>query len=300
MHFLKSSFKFKELLKAFIALFSPKKFILFGEKGNMQSDNSWELFLYSLKNPSINKYCYFVTEKEAIYKEQNRFIRNHLIERYSRKHLLYFLQAKALIFSFDLYSLLPNLDQNIQPFLRRKIKTVLLSHGFSAGQVNSVLISPFFSNNKDFVAISSPLEREYLTSIGYEDNKLVSCGYPRMDKWSKFSITSTRTVTIAFTWRRDLITKNIDEFIRSFYFQNSIKILQRVSDLISPSGSIYFIIHNAFPKHLVIAMTGYILGHFPNVIVSSSEDDRLNEALINSSDLITDVSSIGIDFSKKN
>jgi hypothetical protein len=189
-------------------------------------------------------------------------------------------------------------------------KIFKVSHGYTGGHNNSCMCSSFFEGKSDVVAACSPFEYDYYSMLGYKEN-VVKTGYPRMDKWTAEPEESH--LTIFFTWRRKIHDKFIERhtaddglvhkdilngFLNGSYVRYCKKVIECVSRL-HKFNKVDFIMHNALDDPLRIIFKAYLEGIFPeiNVIDNISQPDDFNEALMKANVLLTDISSVGFDFS---
>lgn len=301
----------QECLLTDISKPTKQRFILFTEKSNMMSDNSFTLFEYMVLHSEYSENCFYIVDDIEECKVLDEKIKGHLVKRNSDMHRQIFIQSRVLVYSYSMNEIVPNSLKEYELSVIYKNKKIFkISHGYTGGYNDSCMCSSFFMGRCDAVATCSSYEYDYFSLLGYKEN-VVRTGYPRMDKWTV--VPEKSHLTIFFTWRRKihdrfmnrntaddgLVHKDVlNGFLSCDYVMYCKKVIRCVLEL-HKFNKINFILHNALDKPFRIIFKAYLEGIFPeiNVIDNISQPEDFNDALIKANVLLTDISSVGFDFS---
>lgn len=267
------------------------------ERGYDARDNSFYFYKYLRQNhPSIKAY-YLITEENKLDFERVKLYGNVLKYRGFRHKLLFF-TANFLITShsgaiepwnFKFY-------KKLFGIFNKKQKYVFLQHGVIMNDVVELLGKHNTSFNL-FITGAKP-EYEYIRSdFGYENDEIVYTGLARFDTLIRSS--RNNQILIMPTWRSFLSEeknkekrKNIflnSEFYRAFQSLINNPELDRL--LCLHGLEIYFYLHNEMQE-----FSKYFNSKSNNVVVANKEHYDIQKLLVESALLITDYSSVSVDF----
>jgi hypothetical protein len=267
------------------------KYKLFAERASLACDNAYELFKHSLKRDSN---CYYITSKEVIDRENDPFIKKHLVQANSNKHKELFLNAKSLFCSFGFMGIAFTGLKDIH-FNALSYNLYLIWHGISAGDKNSAEISAINTHSCHAVMASSPHEVENFKKLGHKN--VVLTGYPRMDKWHNDEKLDKLTLVLFFTWRKSLLNATLEAFLKSQYVNCITELVEKITTK-RPELEIYYFIHNAIPTQHSECLAAILRSKNPKIrFVSNSDTPTFNRLFSAAQYLITDYSSVAYDFS---
>ncbi|WP_294405844.1 glycosyltransferase [uncultured Clostridium sp.] len=266
----------------------PKKlkYNLYFETLNNHNDNAYELFIKDLKEEK-NKNAYFITSKEVYENEEDMEIKKHIIIFNSPKHKKFALRAKKMIVSWWCFPIFGSKKMDIYyPFLNYNYVAVL--HGISYDKNSYYLNYLNFGKNIPTYCCSE-YEKVYLEEInGYSNVKVL--GYPRMDKWIKYSNNDENMVFLFPTWRKD-ITRD--------YIRNIEDICRQISSSF-PNKFIVYAAHPSIPQSIYLEIKEILDNIGGNILSISSIDGQLfNKYFSTAKYLITDYSSVAYDHAYK-
>jgi hypothetical protein len=267
---------------------SSNKFI-FCEKETTMSDNSWELFRYSVAR---GKAAYFITNnKNPTNTDKN--LHKRILQKNSKRHLKVLLSCNTIVFNtnycFALHKDLKDIHYN---FI--STKWVYAPHGITAGHNDCVENSPynFLSTKNSIILAGAKPEKEKFLFMGYE--KVYLTGHPRFDKWSAGKVNDDEIV-IFFTHRYNL-NNNHDAFINSIYYKEIIKLLNFLLKHL-PNKKINYCFHDAMmTKNNTALKQGFLAGQSIKFIDIPSGPQEFNAAFKQARYMITDISSVSFDF----
>jgi hypothetical protein len=308
LYFTKSINKYAEYLEsisvnknklkgALKLLNTDRRYILFAEKDDLTSDNSYSLFLYILQSNSLLKDNIFYITNEYVYNhEDNPIIKEHLVIRNSNEHYNLFMHMLVGVFTFDMSYLIPNTITHYQLSILYKFqKYILISHGYTGGYNNTAAVGALYYGKSDIIISSSSFEYNHFKYMGY--NNVLLLGYPRFDKWKCSNILKDNEITFFFTFRRSLLGIELEDLLDSDYTK-SIKEIVRCVHKEFPLMHINYIFHNALAKPFKEILGGILLDICDQItLVDNSDHLNFNDVLSNSKIFITDYSSSGFDMS---
>lgn len=285
-----------KLDKSLSAYYEQKRFyILFSEKGDLKSDNAFELYSYFRLNKSIlSDYVFYVTTEVAYNLEKNPILKQNMVIRNSQKHYDLFLKMAIGIYSFDMAFLIPNsVSEYLLSMLYKHQSYIMISHGYSGGYNNTAAVGSLYYGSSDLVISCSDYEVNKFKSMGYP--KVMLLGYPRFDKWNNDSDKALNEVTFFFTFRRSLLGISLEDLVNSNYLKNIEMILRRFTNEF-PNIHINYIFHNALSKPFKEFLGGVILSINESIdLIDNYDNDIFNKVLSSSKFVITDYSSAGFD-----
>lgn len=216
------------------------------------------------------------------------FIENPQSELLIKELFFILIRARALISSFGC------INSKLEKILvdNKKMEYISIGHGsifFKTSVFKSGYLSPKRYNKR---LISNEYEKEIMISGGWQEEQLMSAGLPRWDKLSNSASDSkSKKVLIFFTWRHSLKL----EYINNFQYPHKIRELLQSEKLkkIQEKYGVEFMI--AF-HHAIMDQSGVNLSYLVGDNVTQIPNSDISRYIMESEILITDYSSIFIDF----
>ncbi|RIL50285.1 CDP-glycerol--glycerophosphate glycerophosphotransferase [Mammaliicoccus fleurettii] len=284
-----------------LKLFNKQQIWLLSERRNSASDNTFYLFKYLMENDKKVK-PYYLIEKNASEPIKKLKKYGNIVYFGSFKHKLYMLLADKFVTSFTFEETMTpfNAEQykDIYADELNKKKIISIQHGMI---INN--ISPYLSKHHyrtDYITANSKYEKAIINdTLGFKDEEVLITGMARHDN---LLINSRKTNQILFmpTWQRGLQNLSESQFLETEYFK---KIHELVNDtrimtyLQKNRLKICVLMHPQFEKYSK---------HFKNdhelIKYVSTREVEIPDLIANSVFLITDFSSVAVDFlfQKKN
>lgn len=264
------------------------------EAPNEARDNGYHLFKYVRVNyPNDNVYY-------AINKKSNDYLKikdlGNVIQFGSLKHWVYYLAATKNISTHKYGNPNAPLFYVVHVILGLFNNRIFLQHGITMN--NSPWL--YYKNTKfSKVICGAKPEYEYMkNNFGYDKDKLEYLGFPRFDNLNEKTI-NEKQIVIMPTWRNWLgretnkLNKN-ESFINTEYYN-------RYNDLINNKKFIKFleqekIILYFFPHRNMQQFINEFKSISKNVKIVSNDDVDIQTLIIESALMITDYSSVSMDF----
>ncbi|MCT3030030.1 CDP-glycerol glycerophosphotransferase family protein [Pediococcus parvulus] len=262
---------------------------LIGEKSNKAQDNGFFFFRYLRENhPEIN--AYYVIDEESL-DRRNFTSMEHVIRFNSAEHFRVAYLAQVICGTHDYKILLPTVNHDFLKLIKAKI--VFLQHGVLGTKnlidINGRMFDTFYA---DVFVTSSEREKKITTNdLGYPKKSVIVSGLPRFDRLFTPGTTVKKQILIIPTWRDWL--RDDEAFEKSNYLEvyNSLINHPHFKKLADEGYNILFCLHPNAQKFL-----HYF--NIPGYITPISQGEAMVQDLIKESCLmITDYSSVGIDFS---
>ena len=303
--------KFKNILHIFIFLFAipfslfykiivlifKKKIWLICEDEMEARDNGFCFFEYlNMNHPEITSY-YAINKKSKDYNKVKST--GKAIKYGGLKHWIYYFNCKYNISSQKA----GNPDAAICYVLERiglnKNKNVFLQHGITINKAEWL----FYKNSKIrlFICGAKPEYDYILKYFGYPKNYVCYTGFNRFDYYHENTVNKKQVVLMP-SWREWIASKN--EFSNKFEdtsdFRNT-EYYKRYKSLINNKELIDFLEKNDiklyfYPHRNMQKYIEYFDSKSKNIIIVSNNDIDIKDLLIKSALMITDYSSVAMDF----
>lgn len=277
---------------------------LISEMGIDAKDNGRDFFEYiRINHPEIQ--TAFILKKTALeYKNISSI--GPVIEPGSFEHFVTVFRSNFLISTHDHY-VLPMKWVNWREFkelygwMVPDLKFVFLQHGVE--QWNAEKNSNYNRTKFDYFVTSTQSEFEEVSKYGYPFGNVIKTGLPRFDKLNsadnKLLRDRERIILFSPTWRQYLANVSDKEFLSSNYFKtvNSTLNNEKVLELLDKYSIdlLFMPPHHEIQKYLHEFSAGS-----DRVKLISIDDHSLKEVLKDSSLILTDYSSISMDFAYMN
>ncbi|MCD8893273.1 CDP-glycerol glycerophosphotransferase family protein [Mammaliicoccus sciuri] len=287
-----------------LKLFNKQQVWLLSERRNSASDNTFYLFKYLMENDKKVR-PYYLIEKNAgepIKKLKKLKKYGNIVYFGSLKHKLYMLLADKFVTSFTFEETMTpfNAEQYKEIYANElnKKKIISIQHGMIIHN-----ISPYLSKHQyrtDYITANSIYEKAIIKdTLGFKDDEILITGMARHDN---LLINSKRTNQILFmpTWQRGLQNLSESQFLETEYFK-------KIHELVNDTRIINYLKENRL-KICVLMHPQFekFSKHFKNdnelIKYVSTTEVEIPDLIANSVFLITDFSSVAVDFlfQKKN
>ena len=292
--------KIKEFLACFIfALLHPywkrKKIWLVYEKFcSMAQDNGYYFFKYCMEELPENerKKIFYILDKNSTDWDKVEKYKKQIIPFMSFKHILYTMVAKMYIASDSkkhlyIWRAKPNfISQRIS-----KHKILFLQHGVTALKKVDGIFGNKGSSPMTYFTTTSEFEQNIvLKNFKYKKGNAPILGFTRWDVLENTATDTEKIILAMPTWRSWLEEKSVDEFVKSDYYHNYMKLLSsnRLAEILKKNNvKLIFYIHPKFKDYIGEFNVG---GEHIELIPFGSEP--LNEIIKKCHMLITDYSSV--------
>lgn len=271
-----------------------KRLYLICEAENEARDNGYHLFKYIRTNYKQDYVYYAINKKSKDYLKIKDL--GNVISFGSIKHWIYYLAAYKNISTHKYGNPNPPLFYILHVVLNLFNNRVFLQHGITHND------SPwlYYKNTKfSTIICAAKPEYEYIKSkFGYPNNHVKYLGFPRFDNLNRNSI-NKKQVVIMPTWRNWLgrntnaLNKN-ESFITTEYYKRYNNLLnnKKLIDYIEKEDiTVYFFPHRNMQKFINEFKT-----KSNNIRIVANQDIDIQKLLIESALLITDYSSVAMDF----
>lgn len=317
------SFKLAELLKTYMEYYylkpaakrlikSKGQIILLCERGDEANDNAYVLFKYIRNNhPDINAY-YLISESAPVHNLEKVRRLGNVINYGSKQHKTYFIAANKLISTHARGYIEPWKFPNTLRVMRKKYwskRYVFLQHGITINDVSKMLGPMSQSANFDLFICGAKKEYEYVSkNFGYDMKTVKHTGFARFDELYRHkskTLSTKPTILLMPTWRNYVVqsswadkmhTQKVNDqiFLKSDYYYKFQKLindpdLKRILESID--GRLIFYPHYEAQRYLK-----YFSSKNERVIIAAKEQHSVQDLLIKGSILITDYSSVSMDF----
>lgn len=291
----------KFLLKCTANIIKPfinKQIWLITERKDSASDNSYFLFEYVNKNRRDIK-SYYILEKNAERSRNKVKQVGKVIKFSSMKHKLLMLLADKYITSFTIEeTLLPYDTFTYKKIYKKELsKKIIISiqHGMIIHN-----ISPYLSKDKysiDYITANSKYEKDIIVeTLGYNHNDVLITGMSRHDNLLDKSVPIQYTREILFmpTWQRGLQNLTIAQFLESNFYKKIYSLLNNeylIQFLREEQLHLNVLMHPQFEKY-----AQYLKSNIEEITFLSMSDIEIPNMIAKSKFLITDFSSVAVDF----
>lgn len=275
--------------------FLGKDLWLIGERRDQAEDNAFKFFKYVRENHP-NEKIYYIIDKESV-QYQNVKPLGNVIEADSFKHKIYLMHATKLISAYDFFKfLLPDdINNSFKNYYMKYMNSVriFLQHGISMNRANYY---NKYINKYDYILASTNKEfNMFIKEYYYDEDKIIKVGLPRYDELIDLSKNNNRKKILFMpTWRSDLVELSKEDFKNTEYYKS-------IYNLINDYELNKFIEENNLE---LIVYLHYEMQKFnecfrfygKNVFFKSRKDSIVQQLLKECNFLITDYSSVGVDF----
>lgn len=279
--------------------FIKKDLWLIGERRDQAEDNAFIFFKYVRENYPNDK-IYYLIDKNSIQYEKVKELGN-VIPIDSFKHKIYLMHSKKLISAYDFFKFLLPTDQNnnFKQYYMKYMNSVriFLQHGVSMNKANYY---NKYINKYDYLLASTNKEFNMFTKeYSYDEDKIIKIGLPRYDQLIDISNKNIRRKILFMpTWRSSLVDLSESDFKSTEYYN-------AINDLINDDELNKFIEKNNLELIVYLHYEMQIFNdcfkfNGKNIYFKTRNDSIVQELLKECNLLITDYSSVGVDFAYLN
>lgn len=261
---------------------------LVGELPYRAQDNGLAFFRY-LRTEQPRRRAYYVIDATSPDRDKLLPLGN-VLDRGSRRHLLYSLLASRLVSSHHAEYLFASRHPSVTRFTRGV--RIFLQHGITAAKN----VTPIYARQRtqelptERFLVASELERRIvIEDYGYRPSQVPVTGFARFDTLFADHGSPEPTIVVMPTWREGL---RADSFLDSDYYRNW-------HSLLSDSRFHRLTQLHSIRVRLVLHPNLRTLGeffHLPGVDIVAQEDVDVQQLLLSASVLVTDFSSVAWDF----
>ena len=278
----------------FIRIYNRVKNIniwLICEDGKTARDNGFYFYKY-IREKHKDDYCYYVIDKKSSdYDKVKQY--GNIIQFGGLKHWLYYLTAKYNISIHKHGNPCQSFFYIIHVVLGLYNNRVFLQHGITKDD------SPwlYYKNTKfRFFVCGAKEEYEYIKKkFGYPENNLIYTGFPRFDSLHDCKVEYNK-ILIMPTWRNWMGGNyySEDDFLKSEYYIKWNELLnnKELINYIEENGYIVLF----YPHQHVQKYLSFFTSESNNIKIISNSTLDIQTALKTSQYLITDYSSVFMDF----
>jgi len=262
-------------------------------------DNGLVFFEYLLENYSKKYNIYYLVHENSPDLNNLKKYRNNVIFYKTAKNLEILYEADIICHTHTPYYILPFRVNELERELSTK-KRVFLQHGvIGVRNLQHMYGRKAHERFTDLFVVSSKREKKIITSdYGFKSNEVILTGLPRFDllikerKNNKMKVNKKKKVLIMPTWRPGLDNLSDEEFKKTEYyktFNNLInnEFIKKLANHENIEFSIFM--HRNFQKYNHLFNSSFVK-------VLSDTDYNIKNLLYDSSLLITDYSSVALDF----
>lgn len=267
---------------------------LIGERTDQAEDNSYHFFKYCRINEPKKKIYYIIDKKSQQYNNIKQF--GNIIQYDSFKHKIYLMHAKKFISAYNFHKFsYPSNEIEFYRYIEKYIKAekIFIQHGVA---MNS---APYYNQNinkYDYIVTSTQKETNMLVDkYNWDEKNILKTGLARYDNLRDESKNNTKKKILFMpTWRSCLSGVSTDEFKKSNYYKeiHSLLTSRRLNKIINDKDiEFIFYIHYQMQDYIDVFKSLN-----KNIKVLEKSQANVQQLLKDCNLLITDFSSVGIDF----
>lgn len=264
------------------------------EDPNEACDNGYHLFKYIRINYPDDLVFYAIKKRSRYYENVNKY--GNVIEFGSLRHWIYYIAAKKNISTHKYGNPAPTLFYVLHVYFKLFNNRVFLQHGVIMNDLKYL----YYKNTrfKQFFCSAKP-EYEFIKKeFGYPIDYIKCVGQCRFDNLQMNHEISNKIVIMP-TWRSWLgretnFTKKEIDFVKTDYYKNFSNLLNNenfINFIEKNNIQVYFYPHRNMQKYLQLFKI-----NSRNIILADSQKFNIQELLNDCDFMITDYSSVSIDF----
>ncbi|MFT2139926.1 CDP-glycerol glycerophosphotransferase family protein [Staphylococcus sp. GDY8P145P] len=262
-------------------------------------ENGLIFFKWLVKKYGKKLNIYYLISSASNDLENLKGYENHIIYYKSKENLAIAYNASVICHSHSAGYVLPFATNKTEQMINQKNR-VFLQHGIIGSKdVSSIYGRKPNDKIADLFVVSSNRERELVhKDYGFENNEIILTGLPRFDeviktrkdKYKKFK--NKNKILIMPTWRTGMHTFSDEKFMESNYYKEFQTLINnpKIYELIEEKGyKVSLYLHRNFQVFNKLFSSEYIE-------ILSEQDHDVKDLLAEYQVLITDYSSVGLDF----
>lgn len=276
-----------------------KKIILISEYPHKAQDNGLHLFNY-LNIEHKDKFdCFYIINKDSKDIKNLESFKKQIITFKSKEHFEIILKADMILHTHSSNYALPLITSFMENYYK-DIKKIFLQHGI-IGERNLAYLygkdtNPTFT---DKFIVSSIREKKIVEKeLGYAPEDILLTGLARFDSLlegnsTEKSFNLKNNILIMPSWRQGEDSLSDNEFIKTDFYKEFSSLLNNpkfISMIEKYSLTVSFYLHTNFQKYRHLFYSDFIS-------IIREGDDSVQNLIKNNGVLITDFSSVGLDFS---
>ncbi|MGW7979112.1 CDP-glycerol glycerophosphotransferase family protein [Staphylococcus xylosus] len=279
-------------------LFTNKQIWLITERKDSASDNSYFLFEYINKNRKDIK-AYYILDKNAKKAKSKVKEVGKVVNLSSIKHKLLMLLADKYITSFTIEETLLPYDTSVYKKIYKKelLNKIIISiqHGMIIHNISPYLSKRHYSI--DYITANSQYEKDIIVeTLGYNNDDVLITGMSRHDNLLDKSVATQYTKEVLFmpTWQRGLQNLTVSQFLESSFYKKIYSLLDNENLIQFLKGEelhLNVLMHPQFEKY-----AQYLKSNNEEITFLSMSDVEIPNMIAKSKFLITDFSSVAVDF----
>lgn len=274
--------------------FFKKDIWLIGERTDQAEDNSYHFFKYCRTNYKKKNIFYIIDKNSEQYNNIKEY--GNVIQYDSFKHKLYLMHATKFISAYNFHKFsYPSNEIEFYRYIEKYItaEKIFIQHGVA---MNS---APYYNQNinkYDYIVTSTQKETNMLIDkYNWDEKHILKTGLARYDNLEDLSKLNTKKrILFMPTWRSCLNGVSTETFKASNYYTSMYSFLtsERLNKLIKNNNlEFVFYIHYQMQDYIDL-----FEGINNNIKILEKSQANVQQLLKDSNLLITDFSSVGIDF----
>ncbi|MBF7015969.1 CDP-glycerol glycerophosphotransferase family protein [Staphylococcus durrellii] len=275
---------------------SKKPIVIIVEYPEKAQDNGLIFFQYLLNNYSDRFHIYYLLSDYSSDIKNLKGYEDNIIQYQSLEHIKLFERSSVIIHTHTPNYVLPFLTNFLEDKVKSKSK-LFLQHGIIASKDVSGIYGRTPSNEFTnlFVVSSEREKNEVINNYNYPEASVILSGLPRFDniiRHRQASLTHKRSILIMPTWRKEIDQYSDAKFKKTNFFKVFNQLLTNkslINFLANNNIELNFYLHHNFQKFSHLFDATYI-----NIIYE--DEHNVKDLLYESNLLITDYSSVGLDF----
>lgn len=275
---------------------SKKPIVIIVEYPEKAQDNGLIFFQYLLNNYSDRFHVYYLLSDYSSDIKNLKGYEDNIIQYQSLEHIKLFERSSVIIHTHTPNYVLPFLTNFLEDKVKSKSK-LFLQHGIIASKDVSGIYGRTPSNEFTnlFVVSSEREKNEVINNYNYPEASVILSGLPRFDniiRHRQASLTHKRSILIMPTWRKEIDQYSDAKFKKTNFFKIFNQLLTNkslINFLANNNIELNFYLHHNFQKFSHLFDATYI-----NIIYE--DEHNVKDLLYESNLLITDYSSVGLDF----
>lgn len=274
-----------------------KIFLVYEKFCYMAQDNGYYFFKYCMENEiekKTGRKIYYIIDKDSPDYEILKPYKDNVIQFMSIRHISYLLASRLLISTdFKAHAYAWRKRGSILEHLIRKKKLVFLQHGVTAFKKVDFLYGKNRTGGCNLFVVTSDFEKEIVAkNFDYKEKEIAVTGFARWDVLHDKS-SGSKEIILMPTWRNWLEEMNDEEFKKSNYYLNYMKLLNtpRLHKVLEKYDlTMNFYLHPKFKEYI----SNFVIDAKRIRFIPFGEEP-LNELMMKCRMLITDYSSVAWD-----
>lgn len=280
-------------------LIDEKPILLVSEYPEKAQDNGLAFFEYVLKHHSDDMVAYYIISEDSPDLEHLKLPEEKIVYYKSPKHFDLMTRATYIAHTHSSFYAVPLLSDYANLYALR-MKKIFLQHGIMGVRDLSYLYGKRTLFTDRYV-VSSDREKKLVLNMGYEENEIVLSGLSRFDSLLtgncvEKTLSLRKKILIMPTWRINQERLLDEQFKKTIFYQEFQRLItsETLKNLAqSENLTINFYLHHNFQRYHHLFESEFV-----NIL--REDDVTVQELLREHGILITDYSSVGLDFSLQN